>query len=486
VNEADSTAQQPRETSLRFQVLIVAGSNIFRVLALMVTGMALSRIFTKDQMGHYQALWLIYLFVTTLLLNGFCGAPLYFVRNLEAAQRGRFHFWLNSVMLLFGVLLGGALFFFPGVFAWIFGFPDLAEPVRYFGIHTFLMVSVLHFTQVEIAEQRPLSNAAFTVFYGASQMLGSIIPAQMGLGVKGVSIWLCWAVLPLWMWASWRLWRITSYAKHSEDRTILRSMMKYSINLSLAAAVQYLMTNVTFWAVGLRYSAAKLAEFRFGGTELPVTPIFARSLIAVVLPRLAELRMAGSEAEMMELWHKSLRRLWFAVFPTFMLTELLAVEIVTTLFSSKYTESAQYLYIFAFLLPTRALVYTELLLALGESRSVMRIWTSGAVLFAITLTALLLWYGPAGAAVANVAVTYVIHIWLQAQCARGLGIAFWQVLPLREMGVLTLAGLLCAPLAILGTQLTSDCYPIVRLLTGGGLYCLGYGILSLVFKLHKR
>lgn len=65
------------------------------------------------------------------------------------------------------------------------------------------------------------------------------------------------------------------------------------------------------------YSAEKYALYANGSSQIPLVGIVVNSVMAVLFPRLVELRKSGDTRTMLNLWHEAIRKVSLFMYPVF-------------------------------------------------------------------------------------------------------------------------------------------------------------------------
>jgi O-antigen/teichoic acid export membrane protein len=236
----------------------------------------------------------------------------------------------------------------------------------------------------------------------------------------------------------------------------------------------------------------KYAEYNVGALEIPIFTILISSMDSVALPKIVEFYKNNEKKEILTLCHEMIRKFSILIIPTFIFLWVLAPQVISFLYTDRYSESAGIFRIYLLILPLRLIRFSVFLQAIGKSFIVLK----GALLYLVVnfvLNILLIkivgFTGPAWATfigIFSLAAYYTWHV------MKTMEINIFVIYPWKTL----ISILICASLgAIIVYPLTWLKLPlIIIILSSGLLYLVIYYILliktsvltELDFNLIKR
>jgi O-antigen/teichoic acid export membrane protein len=166
------------------------------------------------------------------------------------------------------------------------------------------------------------------------------------------------------------LMRLLDINRFAFDIGLFKEQLIYSFPLGLNGVVAILAKGLNKLFIAAFFSAAQYAIYANGAIEIPIVPIIMSSTVAVLVPELSRHFADKNYRMILDLWHLAIRKVSVIILPIFVLFWVLAEEIIITLFSEKYIDSAIYFRIFLLMLPLRCFLETPLLMAGNRTRRI--------------------------------------------------------------------------------------------------------------------
>ncbi|MDQ1919501.1 lipopolysaccharide biosynthesis protein [Massilia pseudoviolaceinigra] len=261
------------------------------------------------------------------------------------------------------------------------------------------------------------------------------------------------------------------------DRSALRTQWVYAVPFGLASALFLLRGQADQWVAAALFPASAFAAFSIGAVIMPVAALVRNSVNNAISPRLSKLESSKDQAGMLRLNQRANLAAAFVLLPTLVLSAVLAVHIVTVVYTAKYLIAADVMRINSLALLGVAVEVSTLTVVLNQGRFLLM--ADGVMLF-ISLAAGFIGatlFGIPGAALGNV-----------VTLAAGNAFSFWRVsrvtgVPVRRLqrwGTLLRilgAALGAGALASLFDHADLVAAPFIEALLIGLVYCLLYAVL---------
>lgn len=254
-----------------------------------------------------------------------------------------------------------------------------------------------------------------------------------------------------------QVWRYYGLKVFPLKRDTLRAQMAYVLPFGLASALFLLRGQADQWVAAALFPATVFAAFSIGAVIMPLVALVRNSVSHAIAPRLSALQSASDQAGMLRLNQRANLASALVLMPALALTAVLAVHIVTVVYTTQYLAAADVMRINCLALLGVAVEVSTLTVVLNQGRFLLRV---DALLLVLGLAAgvagATLW-GLPGAALGNV-----------LTLAAGNALSFWRVahvtgVPVRRLqqwGVLL--RILGATLAAAGLALLLDRANLVR------------------------
>ena len=125
------------------------------------------------------------------------------------------------------------------------------------------------------------------------------------------------------------------------------------------------------WIISIFFSPEQYAIFSNGAMELPLVGVLAGGLAAAILPAMVKSASENRAEDAISLWQRTSRVCALVMFPSFVLSLLLAPELIVLMFSTKYTDSTYPFIVYLFVLPLRVVVFNSLLRAFSHTAPII-------------------------------------------------------------------------------------------------------------------
>ena len=313
-------------------LLLVTGRTIGLVASFAI-GIVLARLFDPADFGTYKQFFLLYATLYGVLQLGMAESLYYFVPK-GSEHTGRYVCNAMVMLALVGAACTAVLYGARGAIAgWIN--PELAAYVLPLGLFlTFTLAS----TVLEIVMVSRSRHLAAAVTYAASDIVRTllfILPAFVFASLRAVfigaavfaGIRLAAAVAALW-----REFR----GELRLDLPLLTRQLAYALPFALAVGIEVVLINYHQYVVASRFDATTFAIYAVGCMQIPLYDLIVTSTVNVLMVRMAD---APRGRAALALWHETVARLAFLIFPLATLLIVGAQPLIVGLFTATYAAS---------------------------------------------------------------------------------------------------------------------------------------------------
>ncbi|HKP87284.1 MAG TPA: lipopolysaccharide biosynthesis protein [Blastocatellia bacterium] len=276
-----------------------------------------------------------------------------------------------NVMIFYAVVAGAAALVFavyPRCITPIYKTDDLVGLLPFIGLAIWLWLMSSLLEVVTIADGDVRSASAFTVLLQLTKSALLIAAALIFRNVQAIVIFasiqgaLACGILFLYLKKRYgHFWRSFDYA-------LFKAQLGNALPFGLGALAFGAQADLHNYFVSHYFEPALFAIYSVGCFDIPLLGMLYESVVSVLLPEVARLRVEGDNEGIVSLWATAIRKLAFCYVPTYALLFVMREEIITFLFTKQYKESAIIFAINLLLLPMYLSVYTSFLRAFDDLR----------------------------------------------------------------------------------------------------------------------
>lgn len=453
--------------------LLVGG----RAIGLAVTfaiGIVFARVFDPATVGIYKQFFLVYATLYGLAQLGMAESLYYFVPR-KVAHTGRYV--CNAMLTLgaAGAICAAALYIGRFAIASHFNSPELADYMLPLGLFlTFTLTSTVF--EIVMVSRKHHVTAAIT--YGLSDVARTalfVAPALLFASLRAVFIGatifaalrLAAAIAALFREFG-REFRI--------DLSVWREQLAYALPFALAVGIEVIQINYHQYVVASTFDPATFAIYAFGCLQIPLVDLIVTSTVNVLMVQMAEDATQGRLA--LALWHDTIVRLAFLLFPLAAFLLIAAHDLIVGLFTTAYIASVPIFMVWALAVLPNVLAVDAVLRVYAQTRFllVMNLMRLGAV------AAFIGWFlgafGLVGAVLVTVIATVFVKLIGVVRITRLMHVPLAEALPwTRLAGLALLAVAATAPAIWVRQELSLPplvSFGVIAAVYGGAYFLMAY------------
>lgn len=356
------------ELSLTKQAGLISLTDSARFVVKSILGIVLARILSQDDYGSYRQLFLIYTTLSTVLLMGLPPSMMYFIPKLKSIRNQR-EFIARSVdivtVLALVMLIG--VYISRDVISQGFNNPKLANLLVYFAFYPVFMLVNQIFSSIMMGLKRPLEVVKFSCVTIVSDLIVVLGLALLTRDLKLIVIALVASAFIQWLYVRIKLRQVS--IAYSFTLLAYREQLVYALPLGFASIVGILAVQLDKFVISGYFSPAQYAVFSVGAAELPFIGILVNSVNSVILPTLSA---SSDKDEIYSLYSGSVRKNALLIFPTATLFFVIAVDLMSFLYSFRYASAATYFRIYLVTLLMRVGTYGVIFQATNQTKFIMQ------------------------------------------------------------------------------------------------------------------
>lgn len=396
--------------------------------------LVLVRLLTKEQYGSYLQIALVSQLAVSVFLFGLPLALPYFVPRALAHERRHVVTVIASLIAsiafvgAIGIALGG------GLLARGFTNPVFVELAFLVAVFTFFycLDRTIETTFIVIGEAH---RSAVLTSVSAALLLGtSLTAAFKGWGVEGIYVGWLLVILVRLGYAGLVVGRLPARTgSEPVEGFSVPALVRFAVPMGFSAIVTQYNRMLDGLVVSLLFTPPEYAVYARGAFELPVVDLVPFTLASVIAPALARLWKDGDRTTLLALWNRSLRTSAMLIFPAFGYAAFFAHDLVVTLFTQAYEGAVPVFFVYLLALPLRLTHYPTLLIAVGETASIL-VPTLVGLVFNVALSLTLChWIGPVGAAIGFLVSQFAVAGGLLHRTRRATGFGLRELLPWKAL-----------------------------------------------------
>ena len=434
-------------------------------------GVVLARLFEPAAFGVYKQFFLVYATLYGVLQLGMAESLYYFVPR-GSGQTGRYVANAILALVVVGIVSTAGLYAARPVIAeWLT--PELAANALPLGIFLTCMLASTVLEIVLISERR---HAMAAVTYAVSDIVRTLLfllPALLFVTLRAVFIGAAvFAALRLGATIA-MLWR--AFGRELRiDLPRWREQLAYALPFAAAVGIEVVLINYHQYVVAARFDAATFAVYAIGCLQIPLYDLIVTSTVNVFMVRMAD---SSRTETALALWHDTVYRLAFLIFPLVAVLVIGAHHLIIGLFTATYAGS----------IPIFVLWTLTMLPAVMAVDAVLRVYAQTRFLLVMNLVRLGCVAGLIGAFLASMGLNGAVLVTLLAlsvtktlglvRIATVLGVGARRLLPWRRLaGVAAIAAVSIVP--AISLQRLVEWPPLVTFIVSSAAYAATYTLLS--------
>ena len=462
------------------RALLMIASKVVAHVAFLLIGVVLARSLDRAEFGTFNQVWLINKSLLYLFEFGLPVSVYYFLPRLAIDRRKGFILQTLVSLTIFAVPFSLVLYLLADPLAVQFNNPALADHLRLFAFYPLVILPTVSTEEILLSLGHTGSAALFESLSKITMIsavaVAAIVGQQLDWVFKSLILYgIVQSLLGLWL-----VWQPVKRLKLVISWPEWRSQITYALPYGFSALIGALNYQVDKVLVSSFNPPAAFAIYAAGAFEIPLGGVTSLPVVSVMMGDLTQKFAAGDIEGFLALWHQSMRKLALPIFAVILFLMVFAEPVVTGLFSQTYVESVGPFRIYLLFSPLRITVLDYVLVALGETKAVLKAQLMAMVGNIVLGYLLLHSVGWMGAAVAAVIAGYLFAILLILKIRQRLRVSLVQIAPWADLakvgGVAVIAGMGCLP--VLALPLSA----IAQLLLGGVVFSTIYLLGSLSIK----
>jgi O-antigen/teichoic acid export membrane protein len=459
------------DSSSRPALLLVGGRSI-GLAASFAIGIVLARTFDPAIFGTYKQFFLVYATLYGVMQLGMAESLYYFVPR-GSQHTGRYVCNALVSLALAGAVCTAGLYAARWQLAAWFRNPTLAEFVLPLGLFLTFTLSSTVLEIVMVSRKRHLVAATTYALSDIVRTLLFITPAILFASVRAVFIGATTFAGIRLLGTIVALWREFG-PEFRVDLSLLRQQAGYALPFAMAVGLEVIMINYHQYVVASHFDAATFAVYAIGCLQIPLYDLIVSSTVNILMVRMA----ADPDREhALTLWHDTICRIAFLIFPLTVLLVCGAHYLIVGLFTSTYEGSVSIFRLWSLTMLPAVIAVDAVLRVHAQTRFLLVMNVVRFACVAGLIGVSLGTFGLNGAVIVTLIALTVAKVLGAFRVAWLMRVSVMEMLPWRRLaGIAAMA--LVSSVPVLWLQYTVTWPPLVTFLVGATLYGGTYGALS--------
>lgn len=466
------------DRSSRPALMLVGGRSV-GLAASFAIGIVLARLFDPAVFGVYKQFFLVYATLYGVLQLGMAESLYYFIPRTPE-RTGRYVANAIATLLAVGGLCTLVLYLLRTAIAeWLT--EELASYILPLGLFlTFMLASAV--LEIVMVSRKQHLRAAVT--YAVSDFARTalfIAPALFFASLRAVFIGAAAFAgirLAATVFAVWRQWG----RDFRVDGPLLRQQLAYAVPFAVAVGIEVVLINYHQYVVASSFDAATFAIYAIGCMQIPLYDLIVTSTVNVLMVRMAD---APRNRDALAMWHDTVARLAFLIFPLAALLVASASDLIIGLFTATYARSVPIFVVWVLTMLPAVMAVDAVLRVYAQTRFLLVMNIVRFVCVAGLIAGFMSAFGLTGAVLVTLVALTITKVLGAARIASQMGVGMRAALPWRRLGVTAVVALI-ALLPLRWLQVSVDWPPLVRFLVGSGVYVGTYAGLMWMASLLYR
>jgi len=361
----------PTQKSFIERAAWLTGANLLAFALSFLTPLVIVRVFDREEFGTYKQLFQI---LTTFMAALYLQVPMSAYYFMPREPNKRLQVAMNIILFYVVIGLLTALMFaaYPTWITYIFHNPALDEHIPLLGVALtlWLIATNVEIFPLALGDVRTASRfivlaqiSKSLVMISAALMFGSLRAVLWGSIIQGAiqcAFMLCYI--------HFRIGSLKVRLHQLFDWSLLRQQLSNSLPYGGGATAQSLQVDLHNYFVSHYFSAASFAVYANGCFQVPLISLLQSSFRDALTPEVARLEASGDYRAIIQAWLNAMRRLSFVILPACALLFVVRRELIVTLFTEAYADSASIFAVYLIVLLTQMVLTSSIMRSMADFR----------------------------------------------------------------------------------------------------------------------
>jgi len=430
------------------QAAIIGFGRLLNTAAASATLIVLARVLPyyagRESYGAICQLIMLYIVLSQIFTAGIPQSIFYFMPRYQSGERKGFLYQAVVILLSAGLLLGVGLFLGAQILGRVLQSPLLPPLLRVFALYPFFMLPTVAVESAMLHHNRPIASVLFSIFSRVGMFCSLVVPSLLHAPLQTIIwIWVGMAGLMsiialLLIFSTVRGYPLTWH------KNMLEEELRFSFPLALANLLMLSGIYLDRFVISHLYGTDTFAVYNNATIIIPTLGIVANASAVVLMAELSKRTSMGDYNSFLQIWHDATTKAAVLLFAAMGFLAFWSHETISLLFSSRFAESGEVLFIYVWSIPALLVIVQSLFVSMGATRMMLKIPIVVLFFEVVLIFSFHYLFGFLGIAIAAVLARYLgalygSHLFVR----RVTNIGWKRYMPWVKLGVLLLTAL-CA------------------------------------------
>jgi len=433
---------------IRDRSIIIMLSRGMTQATTVVLGIILVRIISKQTLGTYRQVNLVYMFLASVMSLQLSSSLYYFIPKLGVERRRMLLMQTFLVTLALAFVIGCVMFFGAEFIARMFNNPGLVPLIRIFAVYPFAQRLVILVPAFMISLDRPWRAGVYSLVASVGRIAAVVTTFALGFELPTVM----WSVVAVGTIVALigcvDMARLCPSGKWLVEPNLIIEQFQYAWPLIAGTIVAAINLQLNKIIISIFFEPDTYAVYSCGVVEFPVIALVTWSVSAAMMPNLVVMAEKGRVQEALYTWQEAARKCSLIIFPWFAFFLVVGHDFIVFIWTQDYSMASWPFRVYLFSLPLRVAVYGALLRAVGKTKPIAIGAVIGLVVNIVLSTtfviigrgALFSFIGPTLGMVCASWCTWSYLLW---QLTRVTSVPFSRIMRWKELGLMLLVSISC-------------------------------------------
>lgn len=473
---------------IRTRSLLIIFSQGMTQFATILLGIILVRIISKETLGTYRQLKMIYVSLVCIMSLQLDNSLYYFIPKLGISRRKTILTHTLGITFIFSALIALVIFMFRGTISTLINNPRLYYLLGIYSIFPFVERVVNLLPAYFISLDRTFRASAYTLVATVGRVV--LVTALFATGYNLTTV--VWAtVVFTGIIAAVGIIDMFRFVTEGVlfDFLLLKEQLSYCWPLLATAVCGTINVQFDKFLISYFFDVSQYAVYTCGAIQLPIINLITTSVAVAIMPTLVVMVSMGRKKDALLVWQESARKCSLIILPCFVLFLLIGVDVILLLYREPYINAAWPFYIYLFLMPLRIVIHASLIRAVGKTGCIA-IGSVIVLVVNIVLSTTLAYLGRGGIltfigpAIGTIIAEWCSWMYLLSCQKRNMQVSYREVLNWDKLlNIFFLCAISCLPVVIVYKYLNPL---ILRIVISSSLYFIILIFLFLATKTLKQ
>ena len=364
-----------RKNNNTIQAFWVAIGSFSSFALAIVSAAILSRYFDKNEYGTYRQILFVYNTLIVIFTAGLPSVFAYFLPRYNLGQGKDIVWKVSKALFFFGLIFSVFLFTSSGLIADVLKNPELSKGIKIFSPIPMLLLPTLGIEGIFSTYKKSIFIAIYNTLSRILMLLFIVLPVILFKRTYIYAIY-GWIIVSVIVLIIAYFFKGIPFKGISLEKSNLsfKDIFKYCTPLLTASIAGMAFYAANQFYISRFFGTKIFAEFSNGFVEIPFVKMITGATGTILMPIFSKAIYEKSNLnQITSLWQNALQKSAILIYPMVIFFLFYSTEVITILFSNTYAESAKYFSTIMILNFFNIILFSPLLLSLGEVRFYARL-----------------------------------------------------------------------------------------------------------------